>query len=255
MLFDLQGRRKTAIKAIYLGLAILMAGGLVLFGIGSNVSGGLSDVLTGGSGDGQYEDAVNKSAERVAANPKDVEAWEDLIADRYSLAGLGWNEETQTFDKDAQKQLDLMIKDWLKYQKLVGEKIDLNTASYAVNAYVAKEDAKGAQAAQTVIVELQPNAANYLALMRFALSAGDSRIADASAIKAEELATKDQEKAVAREIKQLRKLAEQQGQAVQKQIQEQLAEQQNNQGAATGGSPFGGLGAGSGSGTQSSSGN
>ena len=135
-----------------------------------------------------------------------------------------------------------MIKDWAKYQKLAGDEPDLNTTSYAVNAFVAKEDAKGAQAAQTILTEQQPNAANYLALMRFALSAGDSRIADASAIKATELATADQKKAVDREIKQLRALAKQQGSAVQQQIQEQLAEQQKNQGAASTGSPFGGLG-------------
>ena len=246
MLFDLQGRRKTAIKAIYLGLAILLAGGLVLFGIGSNVSGGLSDVFTGGGGDGEYEKAVEEAQTAVTADPDSKEAWEELIASRYSLAGLGWNEESQSFDSDGLKQLDLMLKDWQKYQKLAGEKPDLDTTSYAVNAYVAKEDAKGALKAQTIIVELQPNAGNYLALMRFALSAGDSRIADASAIQATELATKDQEKAVAREIKQLRKLAEQQGQAVQKQIQEQLAEQQNNQGGTSVGSPFGGLGTGTG---------
>lgn len=241
MLFDLQGRRKTAIKAIYLGLAILMAGGLVLFGIGSNVSGGLSDAITGGGGDGQYEDAVNASAKRVAANPQDKEAFEDLIADRYSLAGLGYNQETQSFDQDATKQLELLLKDWAKYQKLAGEKPDLNTTSYAVNAYVANEDAKGAQAAQTILVSVQPNAANYLALMRFALSAGDTRVADASAVNAKKLATEDQVKAVNREIKQLRALAKQQGQAVQQQIQQQLAEQQKNQGSASTGSPFGGL--------------
>ena len=49
MLFDLQGPRKTFVKVIYLGLAILMAGGLVLFGIGSNnAPGGLADVFGGG---------------------------------------------------------------------------------------------------------------------------------------------------------------------------------------------------------------
>lgn len=246
MLFDLQGRRKTAIKVVYLGLAILLAGGLVLFGIGSNVSGGLSDVFTGGGGDSEYEKAVEEAQSAVTANPDSKEAWEELIASRYSLAGLGWNDETQSFDDDGVKQLDLMLKDWKKYQKLSGEKPDLDTASYAVNAFIAKEDVKGAQETQMIIVELEPNAANYLALMRFALSGGDSRIADASAIKATELATKDQEKAVASEIKQLRKLAEKRGQDIQKQIQQQLAEQQNNQGGTSVGSPFGGLGTGTG---------
>ena len=46
MLFDLRGRgRRRAVQAIYLGLAILMGGGLVLFGIGGATSGGLLDAF------------------------------------------------------------------------------------------------------------------------------------------------------------------------------------------------------------------
>ena len=41
MLFDLRGRRRRAVQATYLTLAVLMGGGLVLFGIGGDVSGGL----------------------------------------------------------------------------------------------------------------------------------------------------------------------------------------------------------------------
>ena len=46
MLFDLRGRgRRRTIQAIYLSLAILMGGGLVLFGIGGEVQGGLFDAF------------------------------------------------------------------------------------------------------------------------------------------------------------------------------------------------------------------
>ena len=41
MLFDLRGRRRRLVQATYLSLAVLMGGGLVLFGIGGDVSGGL----------------------------------------------------------------------------------------------------------------------------------------------------------------------------------------------------------------------
>ena len=48
MLFDLQGRRRRMVQATYLILAVLMGGGLVLFGVGSgSISGGLFDALTG----------------------------------------------------------------------------------------------------------------------------------------------------------------------------------------------------------------
>ena len=50
MLFDLRGRgRRRTVQAIYLSLAILMGGGLVLFGIGGATSGGLFDAIKGNS--------------------------------------------------------------------------------------------------------------------------------------------------------------------------------------------------------------
>ena len=48
MLFDLQGKRRRVVQGTYLVLAILLGGGLVLFGVGSgNISGGLFDAITG----------------------------------------------------------------------------------------------------------------------------------------------------------------------------------------------------------------
>ena len=50
MLFDLRGRgRRRTVKSVYITLAFLMGGGLVLFGIGGGggVSGGLVDAITG----------------------------------------------------------------------------------------------------------------------------------------------------------------------------------------------------------------
>lgn len=253
MLFDLQGRRKTGIKVIYMGLALLMGGGLVLFGIGSQVNGGFADFLTGGTGGGgQYKKQVEQSAKRVAVNPKDPKAYETLIADRFSYASVGYNQKTQKFDKSGNQQLELLIADWKHYVKLT-KKPDLSTAGSVVNAYIGKnsQDVVGATDVQTIVARLQPNAANYLYLMRMALSSGNTRIADASAIKATELATKDQKKQVQSQIKQLRALAATQSKNIQKQIQEQFAAQQQQGGGANPSqvnSPFGGLGGGVGGG-------
>ena len=56
MLFDVRGGRRRVIQVIYLSLAILMGGGLVLFGIGGNVSGGLFDAIGGSNGGGGSTD-------------------------------------------------------------------------------------------------------------------------------------------------------------------------------------------------------
>jgi hypothetical protein len=51
MLFDLRSRgRRRTVQAVYLTLAILMGGGLVLFGVGAgNGIGGLLNAFTGNS--------------------------------------------------------------------------------------------------------------------------------------------------------------------------------------------------------------
>src|SRR4051794_32412403 len=133
MLFDLQGSRKTAVKVIYLGLAILMAGGLVLFGVGSSVNGGLANVFDSGNGSSAAKDSVNKYSEQVQANPQNKKALANLIAARYSLAGTpeNFNQDKGTFSKEGSTQLKLLKTDWNTYLKLTKNKPDLATANYA----------------------------------------------------------------------------------------------------------------------------
>ena len=77
MLFDLRGKgRRRTVQVIYLSLAILMGGGLVLFGIGGATSGGLFDAFSSDSGtqnvSSTYEKQVKTYTAKVRANPKDA---------------------------------------------------------------------------------------------------------------------------------------------------------------------------------------
>jgi hypothetical protein len=257
MLFDLQGPRKTAVKVIYLGLAILMAGGLVLFGIGSsNSPGGLADVFGGSSSsESAAKDSVNKYAKQVAANPQDAAALSSLIGARYTLAGdpKNFNQTTGVFSQAGKDQLNLLKQNWNSYLKATDNKPDAATAQYAVSGFLGLEDAKGATEAQQIITAKQPNAANYLALMLYASYAGDTLVASGAEVKARQLATKDEKKQVAEQIKQIKKQIASRSAEVQKQIQQQFAAQQQSSSAGTApANPFGGIGgsaAGSGSST------
>lgn len=246
MLFDLQGPRKTAVKVIYLGLAILMAGGLVLFGIGSNVNGGLADVFGGGNDStSAAKDNIEKYSEQIAANPKNEKALQGLIAARYTLAGdpVNFNQDSGEFSAEGKSQLQMLKKDWNAYLKLTDDNPNLATANYAVSAFLGLQDAKGATEAQQIITEKKPNAANYLALMLYASYAGDTLVASGAEIRAKDLATKDEKKQVATQIKDIKKQVGDRNAQLQKQIQEQFAAQ--SQGAAGGGAPanpFGGIG-------------
>ena len=97
MLFDLRsaGRRRT-VKIVYITLAFLMGGGLVLFGIGGEVSGGLVDALTerGGGGDDaseRFQQREDDALARTRRNPQDEAAWLALTRARVQLAGQGDN--------------------------------------------------------------------------------------------------------------------------------------------------------------------
>jgi tetratricopeptide (TPR) repeat protein len=78
MLFDLQGKRKRFVQVIYAGLALLIGGGLVLFGIGGAGSGGLLDAVGIGGGSSSsssnYQDQIDKANEALQSNPKNERA-------------------------------------------------------------------------------------------------------------------------------------------------------------------------------------
>src|ERR687894_2871728 len=91
MLFDLRGRRRRAVQATYLTLAVLMGGGLVLFGIGGDVSGGLFDAFSDRSGSGSasedLQERIDNREERLAANPQSEATLKALLRDYHALAG------------------------------------------------------------------------------------------------------------------------------------------------------------------------
>src|SRR5688572_30995931 len=104
MLFDLRGRRRRAVQVTYLMLALLMGGGLVLFGIGGDVSGGLVDAFKGGGGgsttDSALEDRVDKQEERLGKSPRNEALLRNLVRDYYSLATSQRDSGTVGFPED-----------------------------------------------------------------------------------------------------------------------------------------------------------
>ena len=247
MLFDLQGRRKTAIKAVYLALAVLLGGGLILFGVGSNVSGGLADVFQGqeNADSGEYQNKVTAAEAAVVKKPKSVKAHEDLIRARYQLAGSGdnYNSATFPFTKQGEAVLTELGNDWKAYVKVSSEPDPL-MAQFAVQAFVNLQDAEGAASAQRVLAGSREESADYMALFQYALAAGDERVANLSAKKVMKLADPDDRKQLKNQIADLRKTyAKAQKEGLSEQVQEQVNEQLN-QGGGGGLGGLGGLGGG-----------
>src|SRR4029450_4275946 len=140
MLFDLRGRRRRAVQATYLTLAVLMGGGLVFFGIGGDVQGGLFDAFKGGSGDGGagnevIEKRIDRAEEQLARNPNNTAVLRELVRDNYSLATAQAPSGSTAFPDDAKDELRDAASAWQRYLKAEKERPDPETATFALQIY------------------------------------------------------------------------------------------------------------------------
>ena len=216
MLFDLKGKRRRAVQGTYLMLAILMGAGLVLFGIGSSVNGGLSDLFSGGGGSNQgdkiVKDRIDTAEKQLAINPKNTAALAQVIRGHYQLATANSDPNTGQFSKDAQEDLQGAADAWQRYLATEPKKADTGLARVMVQAYsglaqlaandttTASRHWAGASDATELIAANQPNVNNYIALVQYATLAGQTRKADLAGKKAVSLAPKGQKKAVEQQV-------------------------------------------------------
>ncbi len=213
MLFDLRGRgRRRTVQVIYVTLAILMGGGLVLFGIGGATSGGLIDAFTGGGGGGGddvYKKAVEQAQERVQLSPNDAAAWAALARAQAQIAGTGENYDQNTgYTAKAQDELRDADRAWQKYLSLDPKNVDGNVASVMVQVYVQPgglNNAEKAVTAQEYVIDSQPESYGlYAQLAQYAYAAGQTRKGDLAAKKAVDLAPEDQKNTLKQSLEELK---------------------------------------------------
>jgi hypothetical protein len=217
MLFDLRGRRRRAVQVTYATLAVLMGGGLVLFGIGGDVSGGLFDAFSdrsgrGGSGNDVIEERVERLEKRVAANPGDTAALQELVRDYYGLATTQQESGATAFPDEAKDELRKASSAWQRYVAAAEGNPSAATATFALRVYdpTALNQPKEAQKAAAIIAEAENDSSSYLQLVGYASLAGDMRTADLATQKAVDLAPKDQKKEVEQQAEQLKRTSQQQ---------------------------------------------
>ncbi len=214
MLFDLRGRRRRLVQATYLSLAVLMGGGLVLFGIGGDVSGGLFNAFEGDGGGGDanaaLEERIDRQEQRLQANPANVAVLQSLVRDNYQLATSQQASGATEFPEDARDDLQRAGNYWQRYLQ-AAENPNEATALYALRVYDvgALNQPKQAQRAATIIAEAQNNPSAYLQLVAYASLAGDTRTADLATQKAVDLAPKNQRKQVKQQAEALKQSGQQ----------------------------------------------
>jgi hypothetical protein len=203
MLFDLRGAgRRRIVKTVYITLALLMGGGLVLFGIGGEVSGGLVDAITerdgGSDGSDRFRDQEKAALAKTKANPQDAAAWAALARARFQLAGVGENFDPAkgTFSKAGTAKLNAAGDAWERYLALEPKKPDDRVASLMVQAFGALNEPAKAATAQEVITDARPTASTFTQLAIFAYQAGQTRKGDLAKDKALELTDPDMREAL-----------------------------------------------------------
>jgi hypothetical protein len=214
MLFDLRGRRRRAVQVTYLMLALLMGGGLVLFGVGGDVSGGLLDAFKGGggsSGDSALRDRIDKEEQRLQANPQNPQLLQTLVRDYYSLATSQRSSGSTGFPADAKDELRKAGVHWQRYVA-VADKPNPATAGYALQIYDVGglNKPKDAEQAASILAQDANDTPSYLRLVLYASRAGDKRTADLAGQKAVDLAPKAQRKLVEKQVEALKKSSQQQ---------------------------------------------
>jgi hypothetical protein len=197
MLFDLRGRgRRRTVQVIYLGLAFIMLGGLLLVGVGTGSGGGILNAFTNNGSGGASQQVVSqqeKTALRATQlRPTDPAAWSSLVQARWSSAGQGsdYNSTTAQFTAAGKKELTAATQAWQRYLQLT-QSPDTITATLAARAYSALANFPGEATAWEYVTLANPTQANaFECLAASAYAAKQTRKGDLATAKALSLVPK-----------------------------------------------------------------
>jgi len=218
MLFDLRGSgRRRTVKIVYITLAFLMGGGLVLFGIGGGgaLPGGLVDAIQqGGSGDSGTDRFVQQEEQATAkarANPT-AENWAAVARARFNLANTGDNvdQSTGNYTDAGAEQLRAAGRAWDESVDLAGKKTpDSRVASLMVQAYAGLGQLEKATAAQEIVARDRDSAGAYATLATLAYQANNMRLGDLAKDKALDLTEPDMRESLRGQLESARAQAAQ----------------------------------------------
>jgi hypothetical protein len=210
MLFDLRSRgRRRAVQVIYVGLALLMLGGLVLFGVGAgNGLGGLLNAFNGGGSTSGQKSVVSQQEQQAIKQtqetPNDPAAWANLLQARWTSAGQGadYNSSTGQFTKSGLAELSLATQAWQRYLQLE-KNPDPNLAILAARAYAGQQNYAGEASAWDIETLADPNEVKgFECLAVSAYAAGQTRKGDLAAAKAISMVPKAQQALLKNSINQ-----------------------------------------------------
>jgi hypothetical protein len=213
MLFDLRGRgRRRTVQVIYLGLALLMGSGLVLFGVGSFGGGGVLSGLNSGEGGGSgpsYSSQISKQQKILKRDPTDTAAWVALANAQLHEAGSEkYVTQANVLTSKGKELFSQIANSWNHYLALNPSKPNLPLAKNMVRVFGEEglnQPAPAVQVLQIVVASEPQSEALFGALAEYAYKAHNTRIGDLASAKAVALAPSAERKRLKEGLEALKK--------------------------------------------------
>lgn len=248
MLFDIRGRRKRFIQVIYVFLALLLGGGLVLFGIGGDATGGLGDAIgigqnSNSSGNPEYDEEIEQAEATLAEDPDNAQALLSLARYKFLNAEIALQDEET---EEALNRFEDSVDAWERYLKANKGQPDSSGATFAFRAYstiagtsdnvaTVERRLEGAQRAAEIVAEDLPGPTSYLDLAAVSYALGDTKTGDEAAKQALKTVDESGRSALETQLEQVKR----QGKATQRQLKAMRNQQADPESLEN---PLGGLG-------------
>ncbi|HXD53849.1 MAG TPA: hypothetical protein VN618_03770 [Solirubrobacteraceae bacterium] len=212
MLFDLRGKgRRRTVKAIYIGLAVLIGVGLVGFGVGGGLGGGgLFNAASNneGAGGASFSDKIKKYEKLTKTQPNNPSNWEQLAKNLLHEAGNeGYVTSTGAPTGKGKELYRRASQAWIGYLALnpPSPNPELAQLVYVIYSEAGLNEPAKAVQALNYVVERRPTASYYAQLAEFAYKAKNERLGDLAAEKAEKLAPANERARVKTELEEAKK--------------------------------------------------
>ncbi len=195
-------------QGVYLGLALLMGGGLILFGVGTGSGvGGLLNAFTGNSSSSNkpaISQAEKTALRQTQLEPNNPGAWKALVQARYESAGQNQNPNTGEYTAAGITELKGAAQAWLRYVQLTNTP-DWTLAVLVAQVYRQLNSPKNETSAWQIVTRANPNVATYYEdLAGSAWSAKETDLAQLAANKAISLTPKTQQAQMKATLNQLK---------------------------------------------------
>jgi hypothetical protein len=200
MLFDLRSRgRRTTVRVVYGGLAVLFVFAFVGFGVGTGLGGNLNIGTLFGSEakETTYTKQVAAARKRTKREPANAAAWlaraEAELRQSAEPEYSNVNSSVGGFTSKGKKLLGEVQRSWEEYLRLEPKNPSPALAKKMSNVLGeggAEQATAEVRALQLVIASEPPSDALYAALAQYSYMSGNKRQGDLAAEKALELAPK-----------------------------------------------------------------